>query len=195
MLLVAPVGMWATLLRVSRPLDLHHRPLAELSVTQLLSGKHAGPTEPPAHKQIRLFPAIRSSKRPARVVFAAKRLNFRITQVRSVRSKYGFERRRCVSPIVCDPPPQERIDLPSDISHGQLCSMAKPKFPDRRPHGLHRRDAYCGSEPAEQCVVSGVLDQTRPKAVAKKVKLDVRILASAPSVLAVDDLCLCRMHL
>ena len=72
--------------------------------------------------------------------------------------------------------------------------MAKPKFPDRRPHGLHRRDADCGSEPAEKRVVSGVLDQTRPKAVAEKVKRDVRILASALSVPAVDDLGLYRME-
>ena len=73
--------------------------------------------------------------------------------------------------------------------------MTEFKFPDRRPHRLHRRGADCGGIPAEQQVISGIVDQPRPKAVSEKVKLDVRILASAPDVPAVDDLGLRRVEL
>ena len=97
---------------------------------------------PPVHKQIRFVPghSFEKATRTDRLCGKAFELPHHPRSKCLIDiSKYGFEHRRRVSPIVCDPPPQERIDLPSDISHGQLCSMAKPKFPDRRPHGLHRR--------------------------------------------------------
>ena len=110
-------------------------------------------------------------------------------------AKHGCERRWRVSPIVCKPPPQEWIDLSGDICHRQLGSTAEAQFPDRCPHGLHCRDADGRSEPAEQRVVSVIQDPTGPEAVAEEVKLDVRILASTPSVSAVDNLGLGWMQL
>src|SRR5208282_3262319 len=86
------------------------------------------------------------------------------------------------------PSPQEWIDLSGDICHRQLGSTAEAQFPDRCPHGLHCRDADGRIEPAEQRVFSVIEDPTEPKAVAEEVKLDVRILASTPSVSAVDNL-------
>ena len=133
------------------------------------------------YKQIRMFPSHSFEKATGAGLLCGKA--FELPHHPGAKcqidiSNHGIKRRRRVSPIVCDPPPKERIDLPGDVGHRQLGSMAEPKFPDRRPHGLHRRDTDCGGEPAEQCVVSGILDQPRPKAVAEKVKFDVRILAS-----------------
>ena len=71
----------------------------------------------------------------------------------------------------------------------------EPKFPDRRPHGLHRRDANCREwKPQEGVLLLGEPEPGQHKAVAEKVKRDVRILASALSVPAVDDLGLYRME-
>ena len=109
-------------------------------------------------------------------------------------SEQGIQSRWRVSSVVFDPPPQERIDLPGDVGQRQLCLMAEAQVPDRRPHGFQRRGADRWVEAAEQCVVPGRLNQSRPKAVSEKVEFDVRILAFALPVLAVDDLGFGRMQ-
>jgi hypothetical protein len=53
----------------------------------------------------------------------------------------------------------------------------------------------CGSEPAESYVVPKTSDPTRPKAEPEEVKFDIRILAFAISVFAVDNFGFRRMHL
>ena len=73
--------------------------------------------------------------------------------------------------------------------------MVKFQFPNRRPHGFHRRGANCGIKSAEERVIPETFYQTWPKAVAKKVKFEVRIRAFALFVFAVDDFGLRWMHL
>ena len=76
----------------------------------------------------------------------------------------------------------------------QLGSTSDVQLPDLRPHRLQCRGAHGWIESAEQRIVLRLLNQPRPKAVSEKVKLDVRILTFALSVLAVDDLGVRRMH-
>ena len=82
----------------------------------------------------------------------------------------------------------------SNVGQRQFGSTAEAKLPDLRPHGLERGGADGGTKAAEQRVVPRVLNQPGPKAVSEEVKLDVRILAFALSVPAVDDPGLRRMH-
>jgi hypothetical protein len=84
-------------------------------------------------------------------------------------SQQGVQRRWGVSPVVLDPSPQERIELPGNGLQRQLCLMAKFQFPNRRPHGFHCRGANCGIKSAEERVISETSHQTRPKAVPKEV--------------------------
>jgi hypothetical protein len=69
----------------------------------------------------------------------------------------------------------------------RLSLMAKIQLSNRRPHRFHRQGADCGVESAEQRFVSKTSNQTGPETVPKKVKLDIRKLASALAVFAVDD--------
>jgi hypothetical protein len=66
--------------------------------------------------------------------------------------------------------------------------MSEVQFPNRRPHGLQRRSADRRVEAPEQRVVSGASNQPGPKAVSEEVELNIRILAFAVPVLAVNDL-------
>ena len=72
--------------------------------------------------------------------------------------------------------------------------MSEVQFPNRRPHGFQRRGTDRRIEPPEQCAVLGASNQTGPKAIPEEVKLNVRILAFAFPVFAVDDLGFRRMH-
>jgi hypothetical protein len=74
-------------------------------------------------------------------------------------------------------------------------SSSKIQVPDCRPHGLQRRSANPGQETAKHRGVLRVLCPTGPKAVAKEVKLDVRIAPLPTAVLTVDDLGFGGMHL
>src|ERR1700730_10717978 len=109
--------------------------------------------------------------------------------------KQGAQRRGSIPPVVLDPAPQERIEPPSELLQGQLRLMAKIQLPNRRPHSFHRRGADCGIKSAKQRVIPETSHQTRPKAVPKKVKYDVRIRAFAFLVLAVDNFGFRWMHL
>jgi hypothetical protein len=76
-----------------------------------------------------------------------------------------------------------------------MCLMSKVQFPNRLPHRFHRRLAHCGIESAEQRVGPKASNQTGPEAVSEKVELDIRILAPALAVFAVDNFGFRRMHL
>src|ERR1700740_951107 len=106
----------------------------------------------------------------------------------------GSERRWRVSPIVIDPPPKERIETIGNFGQRQLCAMSDAHFPDLCSHGFQCRRADGRVEATEQRLVPCFLNQSWPKAVAEEIKLDVRILSFALSVLAVDDLGFRRMH-
>src|SRR5215475_5612598 len=106
----------------------------------------------------------------------------------------GSERRRRISPIVVDPAPKERVQTMGNFDQRQLGSTSDIQLPDLRPHRLQCRGAHGWVKSAEQRIVPRLLNQPRPKAVSEKVKLDVRILTFALSVLAVDDLGFRRMH-
>ena len=54
---------------------------------------------------------------------------------------------------------------------------------------------HCRIKSAEQCVVPETSDQPRPKAIPEEIKFDIRVLAPALPVFAVDDLGFRRMHL
>src|SRR5437588_256523 len=105
----------------------------------------------------------------------------------------GIQRRWGISPVVLDPTPQEWIELSGNVLQRQLCLRAKFQVPNLRPHGFHRREANCRIESAESRVIPETSHQTRPKAVPKKVKCDVRIRAFPLLVFAVDDLGFRRM--
>jgi len=107
----------------------------------------------------------------------------------------GIQRRWGVSSVVLDPTSQKWIELPGNGLQRQLCLMAKLQFPNRRPHGFHRRGANCGIKSAEKRVIPETSHQTRPKAVPQKVKFDIRIRAVALLVFAVDDFGFRGMHL
>jgi len=81
-----------------------------------------------------------------------------------------------------------------NVGQRQLGSMSEAQLPDLCPHGVQRRRADGWGKSAEQRVVPRVSNPPRPKTVSEKVKLDVRILAFALSVLAVDDPGLRRVH-
>ena len=81
-----------------------------------------------------------------------------------------------------------------DIGQRQISSTAEAQLPDLGPHGFQRRGADGWNEAAEHDVVPRASNQPRPKAVTEEVKLDIRILASAACVPAVDDPGLRRMH-
>jgi hypothetical protein len=72
--------------------------------------------------------------------------------------------------------------------------MSKVQFPNCLPHCFHRRLAHCGIEPAEQRVVPKASNQTGPEAISKKVELDIRKLAPALAVFAVDNFGFRRMQ-
>src|SRR6186713_2666559 len=74
-----------------------------------------------------------------------------------------------------------------------LCLTTNAQFPDRGPHGSHRRGTDGGIEPAKQLTL-GVPDQTGSKAVPEELKLDIRISARTRPVLAVDNPGLDRMQ-
>src|SRR5215475_3156795 len=61
------------------------------------------------------------------------------------------------------------------------------QIPDFRPHRLQRRSADPRQKTAEHRGVLRVLCPSRPEAVAKEVKLDVRIAPLPPAVLTVDN--------
>src|SRR6266446_11010293 len=109
-------------------------------------------------------------------------------------SEQGVQRRWRVSPVVLDPPSQERVEPLGNVSQRQLCLTAKIQVPNHRPHGLHRRGADCGVKAAEQCVISETPNQTGPKAVPEEIELNIRIRASTLAVLAVNDLGFGRMQ-
>ena len=73
------------------------------------------------------------------------------------------------------------------------CRMFKSRIVARMAFSAEGLTAGC--EAAEQFLVPRAPDQPRPEAVSEEVKLDVRILPFALSVLAVDDLGFRRMHL
>src|ERR1700730_373858 len=110
-------------------------------------------------------------------------------------SQQGVQRRWGVSSVVLDPTPQEWIEPTGNVLQRQLCLMAKFQFPNRRPHGFHRRGANCGVESAEKRVVSETSYQTRPETISKKVEFDIRICAFPLLVFAVYDFGFRRMHL
>src|ERR1700751_502739 len=72
--------------------------------------------------------------------------------------------------------------------------MSDAPFPALCSHGFKCRRAAGRVAATEQRLVPGFLNQSWPKAVAEEIKLDVRILSFALSVLAVDDLGFRRMH-
>src|SRR6266849_8565636 len=125
------------------------------------------------------------------MVFKALELSHRTGYERLIDvPQQGVQRRWGVSPVVL-----EWIELPGNGLQRQLCLMAKFQFPNRRPHGFHRRGANCGIKSAEKRVIPETSHQTRPKAVPKKVKFDIRIRAVALLVFAVDDFGFRGMHL
>src|SRR5215469_2625804 len=73
--------------------------------------------------------------------------------------------------------------------------MAQVQVPYRLPHGLRRRGTHCRIKSAEQCVVPETSYQPGPKAIPEEIKFDIRVLASAVPVFAVDDFGFRRMHL
>src|SRR5262249_32276892 len=81
-----------------------------------------------------------------------------------------------------------------DFCQRQLSATSEAQLPDLCPHGFQRRGADGWGKSAEQRVVPRVASPPRPKTVSEKVKLDVRILTFALSVLAVDDPGLRRVH-
>jgi hypothetical protein len=81
-----------------------------------------------------------------------------------------------------------------DFCQRQLGSTSEAQLPNLCPHGFQRRGADGWGKSAEQRVVPRVSSPPGPKTVSEKVKLDVRILTFALSVLAVNDPGLRRMH-
>jgi hypothetical protein len=84
------------------------------------------------------------------MVFKALELSLRPSYERLIEvPQQGLQRRWGVSPVVLNPTPQEWIELAGNVLQRQLCLTAKFQFPNRRPHGFHRRGANCGIESAE----------------------------------------------
>src|SRR6201993_3078702 len=82
----------------------------------------------------------------------------------------------------------------ADFGQRQLGSTSDAQLPNLLPHRLQCRGAHGWVKSAEQSIVTRLLNQSRPKAVSEKVKLNIRILTFTLSVLAVDDLGFRRMH-
>jgi hypothetical protein len=101
-------------------------------------------------------------------------------------SKHGIQCRPYEPPVILDPTPKNRIEELGDIIQRALCLATDVQFPDRIPHGPHGGGADSRIETAKQ-LAFGVPDQTGSKTVSEEFKLDVRILALARPVLAVDD--------
>jgi len=94
--------------------------------------------------------ALEKLARPDLMVFKALELSHRPGYERPVDvPQQGVQRRGGVSSVVLDPTPQEWIELLGDVLQRQLCLMVKFQFPNRRPHGFHRRGANCGIKSAE----------------------------------------------
>src|SRR5271166_739584 len=110
-------------------------------------------------------------------------------------SEHGGQRRRRVSPIVFNPPPQERVEPVGDVGQRQLCLLPDVQVPNRLPHGLQRRWTDRWRKPAERSPVLWITDPPRPELVSEEVELDVRIRSSSPRIPAVNDLSLGGMHL
>ena len=75
-------------------------------------------------------------------------------------SQQRSQRRWRVSPVIRDPTPKQRIELLGNVGQRPLRSTSKVQLPNRRPHGLQRRDADRGIGPAEQRVVPALPHQT-----------------------------------
>src|SRR5437773_3729850 len=139
---------------------------------------------------------LEKATRPDLLSLKALELTHRPCQKRQIDlSQQRTQRRWRVSPVVRNPTPKQRIELLGNVDQRQLRSMSKVQLPNRRPHGLQRRDADRGIEAAEQHVVPAPPHQTGPKAVAEEIKLNVRIRSFTFTVLAVDDLGFGRMQL
>ena len=94
--------------------------------------------------------ALEKLARPDLMVFKALELSHRPGYERLIDvPQQGVQRRWGISSVVLDPTPKERIELLGDVLQRQLCLMVKFQFPNRRPHGFHRRGANCGIKSAE----------------------------------------------
>ncbi len=134
--------------RVSRPVELHHRPLAEPSgnsrLTRLPSGKRAGHTDLPVNEEIRSLrdKPLKKIARTDLVVLKAFELSYHPGQYRLIDvSEHGVQRRWGISPVVLDPAPEEWIELPAQ---SRLAATSEPLF--RRSDPLRHQSRWFPSQ-------------------------------------------------
>jgi hypothetical protein len=110
-------------------------------------------------------------------------------------SQQGIEGRWGVSPVVLDPTPQERIELPSNVLQRHGCLLANGQVSNRRPHGFHCRRTDRRSETAEQHLILGDVEPNEAERSTRGSRVRRSDTCVCPSVFAVNDFGFGQMHL
>ena len=102
--------------------------------------------------------------------------------------------RRIIASIVVHPSLQDGIELMGYVLEPSMRLSSKIKLPDLPPHGFNGCRTDPGTEAREHFFALKIFHVRWPEAISEEVELRNRMLAFAPSILAVDDPGFVRMH-
>src|SRR6266849_2060156 len=103
-----------------------------------------------------------------------------------------IERRAIIPPVILEPAPHDRVEHPGQILDRLVTASSQIPASNLCSDGFYRVIRDCRAE-VDEVFPLAILRSPRPKRIAEKIKLLVRVRPSSIIILAIDDLRLLSM--